>query len=79
MTALANEAPACSKKVCDRASDIDAVYCYGFGYRATSGTDVYADRLLTQVLDASNTTAQFGDHWNRRASRELGPTKNFNA
>jgi 3-hydroxyacyl-CoA dehydrogenase len=49
-----------------RASDIDAVYCYGFGYpRHVGGPMFYADSIgLPKVLErVQQYRAQFGDYW----------------
>jgi 3-hydroxyacyl-CoA dehydrogenase len=67
MTALANEgARVLEEGYATRASDIDAVYCYGFGYpRHVGGPMFYADSVgLPQVLErVKQYRAQFGDYW----------------
>ncbi len=67
MTALANEgARILEEGYATRASDIDAVYCYGFGFpRHVGGPMFYADSVgLPKVLARVNQyRAQFGDYW----------------
>jgi 3-hydroxyacyl-CoA dehydrogenase len=67
MTALANEgARILEEGFATRASDIDAVYCYGFGYpRHVGGPMFYADTVgLPTVLNrVKQYRAQFGDYW----------------
>jgi 3-hydroxyacyl-CoA dehydrogenase len=67
MTALANEgARVLEEGYATRASDIDAVYCYGFGYpRQVGGPMFYADSVgLPKVLErVKQYRAQFGDYW----------------
>jgi 3-hydroxyacyl-CoA dehydrogenase len=67
MTALANEgARVLEEGYATRASDIDAVYCYGFGYpRHVGGPMFYADSEgLPKVLErVKQYRAQFGDYW----------------
>src|SRR5687767_2831122 len=67
MTALANEgARVLEEGYATRASDIDAVYCYGFGYpRHVGGPMFYADSEgLPKVLErVKKYRAQFGDYW----------------
>jgi 3-hydroxyacyl-CoA dehydrogenase len=67
MTALANEgARVLEEGYATRASDIDAVYCYGFGYpRHVGGPMFYADSEgLPNVLErVKKYRAQFGDYW----------------
>ncbi len=67
MTALANEgARVLEEGYATRASDIDAVYCYGFGYpRHVGGPMFYADSVgLPKVLErVKQYRAQFGDYW----------------
>ncbi len=67
MTALANEgARILEEGYATRASDIDAVYCYGFGFpRHVGGPMFYADSVsLPKVLARVNQyRSQFGDYW----------------
>jgi 3-hydroxyacyl-CoA dehydrogenase len=67
MTALANEgARVLEEGFAQRASDIDVVYCYGFGYpRHRGGPMFYADSVgLPIVLDRVKSYGQrFGDYW----------------
>ena len=67
MTALANEgARVLEEGYATRASDIDAVYCYGFGYpRHVGGPMFYADSvgLPTILARIKEYRAQFGDYW----------------
>src|SRR5687768_2310361 len=67
MTALANEgARVLEEGYATRASDIDAVYCYGFGYtRHVGGPMFYADSVgLPKILErVKQYRAQFGDYW----------------
>ena len=67
MTALANEgARILEEKFATRASDIDAVYCYGFGYpRHVGGPMFYADTvgLPTVLARVKQYRDQFGDYW----------------
>jgi 3-hydroxyacyl-CoA dehydrogenase len=67
MTALANEgARVLEEGFATRASDIDAVYCYGFGYpRHVGGPMFYADSVgLPTVLErVKKYRAEFGDYW----------------
>jgi 3-hydroxyacyl-CoA dehydrogenase len=67
MTALANEgARVLEEGFAQRASDIDVVYCYGFGYpRHRGGPMFYAESVgLPTVLDRVNRyRQQFGDYW----------------
>jgi 3-hydroxyacyl-CoA dehydrogenase len=67
MTALANEgARVLEEGYATRASDIDAVYCYGFGYpRHVGGPMFYADTVgLPTVLErVKEYRAKFGDYW----------------
>jgi 3-hydroxyacyl-CoA dehydrogenase len=67
MTALANEgARVLEEGYATRASDIDAVYCYGFGYpRHVGGPMFYADSvgLPTILARVKEYRAQFGDYW----------------
>jgi len=74
MTALANEgARVLEEGYATRASDIDAVYCYGFGYpRHVGGPMFYADMVgLPKVLErVKQYRAQFGDHWKPAALLE---------
>src|SRR5687768_400204 len=67
MTALANEgARVLEEGYATRASDIDAVYCYGFGYpRHVGGPMFYADSVgLPTVLEKVNEYREkFGDYW----------------
>ena len=67
MTALANEgARVLEEGYATRASDIDAVYCYGFGYpRHVGGPMFYADSvgLPTILSRVKEYREQFGDYW----------------
>ena len=67
MTALANEgARVLEEGYATRASDIDAVYCYGFGYpRHVGGPMFYADSVgLPTILErVKQYRAEFGDYW----------------
>ena len=67
MTALANEgARVLEEGYATRASDIDAVYCYGFGYpRHVGGPMFYADAvgLPTVLARVKQYREQFGDYW----------------
>jgi 3-hydroxyacyl-CoA dehydrogenase len=85
MTALANEgARVLEEGYATRASDIDAVYCYGFGYpRHVGGPMFYADTVgLPTVLErVKQYRAQFGDYWKPAALLEklAAEGKSFNA
>jgi 3-hydroxyacyl-CoA dehydrogenase len=74
MTALANEgARVLEEGYATRASDIDAVYCYGFGYpRHVGGPMFYADTvgLPTVLARVKEYRAQFGDYWKPAALLE---------
>ncbi len=74
MTALANEgARVLEEGFATRASDIDAVYCYGFGYpRHVGGPMFYADAvgLPTVLARVKEYRAQFGDYWKPAALLE---------
>jgi 3-hydroxyacyl-CoA dehydrogenase len=67
MTALANEgARVLEEGYATRASDIDAVYCYGFGYpRHVGGPMFYADSVgLPTILErVKKYRTEFGDYW----------------
>jgi 3-hydroxyacyl-CoA dehydrogenase len=67
MTALANEgARVLEEGYATRASDIDAVYCYGFGYpRHVGGPMFYADSVGLPIILArvKEYREQFGDYW----------------
>jgi 3-hydroxyacyl-CoA dehydrogenase len=67
MTALANEgARVLEDGMAIRASDIDVIYCYGFGYpRYRGGPMFYADTVgLPTVLNRVHEyRRQFGDYW----------------
>jgi 3-hydroxyacyl-CoA dehydrogenase len=67
MTALANEgARIIEEGFATRASDIDAVYCYGFGYpRHKGGPMFYADTvgLPTVLARVKEYREQLGDYW----------------
>jgi 3-hydroxyacyl-CoA dehydrogenase len=67
MTALANEgARVLEEGYATRASDIDAVYCYGFGYpRHVGGPMFYADSVgLPTVLEkVKEYREKFGEYW----------------
>jgi 3-hydroxyacyl-CoA dehydrogenase len=67
MTALANEgARILEEGYATRASDIDVVYAYGFGYpRHVGGPMFYADTvgLPTVLARVSTYREQFGDYW----------------
>jgi 3-hydroxyacyl-CoA dehydrogenase len=66
-TALANEgARVLEDGFAQRASDIDVVYCYGFGFpRHRGGPMFYAETVgLSTVLERVKTyRARFGDYW----------------
>jgi 3-hydroxyacyl-CoA dehydrogenase len=66
-TALANEgARVLEEGYAIRASDIDVIYCYGFGFpRHRGGPMFYADTIgLPTVLDRVNSYRErFGDYW----------------
>jgi 3-hydroxyacyl-CoA dehydrogenase len=74
MTALANEgARVLEEGYATRASDIDAVYCYGFGYpRHVGGPMFYADTvgLPTVLANVKAYREQFGDYWKPAALLE---------
>ena len=74
MTALANEgARVLEEGYATRASDIDAVYCYGFGYpRHVGGPMFYADAVGLPVVLArvKQYREQFGDYWKPAALLE---------
>jgi 3-hydroxyacyl-CoA dehydrogenase len=74
MTALANEgARVLEEGYATRASDIDAVYCYGFGYpRHVGGPMFYADSVgLPTVLEkVKEYREKFGDYWKPAALLE---------
>ena len=67
MTALANEgARVLEEGYATRASDIDAVYCYGFGFpRHVGGPMFYADAvgLPTVLARVKQYRDTFGDYW----------------
>ena len=67
MTALANEgARVLDEKYATRASDIDVIHCYGFGFpRYRGGPMFYADTvgLPTILARVQNYRARFGDYW----------------
>jgi 3-hydroxyacyl-CoA dehydrogenase len=67
MTALANEgARILEEGYATRASDIDVVYAYGFGYpRHVGGPMFYADTvgLPTVLANVKKYREQFGDYW----------------
>jgi 3-hydroxyacyl-CoA dehydrogenase len=67
MTALANEgAQVLDEGFAIRASDIDVIYCHGFGYpRHRGGPMFYADTIgLPTVLSrVRQYREQMGDHW----------------
>ena len=67
MTALANEgASIIEEGYATRASDIDAVYCYGFGYpRHKGGPMFYADTvgLPTVLARVNEYRERCGDYW----------------
>jgi 3-hydroxyacyl-CoA dehydrogenase len=67
MTALANEgARVLEEGYATRASDIDAVYCYGFGFpRHVGGPMFYADAvgLPTVLARVKQYRETFGDYW----------------
>jgi 3-hydroxyacyl-CoA dehydrogenase len=85
MTALANEgARVLEEGFATRASDIDAVYCYGFGYpRHVGGPMFYADSvgLPTVLARVKQYREQFGDYWKPAALLEklAAEGKTFNA
>jgi 3-hydroxyacyl-CoA dehydrogenase len=74
MTALANEgARVLEEGYATRASDIDAVYCYGFGYpRHVGGPMFYADAvgLPTVLARVKQYRDSFGDYWKPAALLE---------
>jgi 3-hydroxyacyl-CoA dehydrogenase len=74
MTALANEgARVLEEGHATRASDIDAVYCYGFGYpRHVGGPMFYADAvgLPTVLARVRQYRDTFGDYWKPAALLE---------
>jgi 3-hydroxyacyl-CoA dehydrogenase len=67
MTALANEgAKVLEEGFAQRASDIDVIYCYGFGFpRYRGGPMFYADTVgLPAILERVKAyRARFGDYW----------------
>ncbi len=85
MTALANEgARVLEEGYATRASDIDAVYCYGFGYpRHVGGPMFYADSvgLPTVLARVKEYRETFGDHWKPAPLLEklVAEGKGFNA
>ena len=85
MTALANEgARVLEEGYATRASDIDAVYCYGFGYpRHVGGPMFYADSvgLPTILSRVKEYREQFGDYWKPAPLLEklVAEGKGFNA
>ncbi|MDP3716987.1 MAG: 3-hydroxyacyl-CoA dehydrogenase NAD-binding domain-containing protein [Acidobacteriota bacterium] len=74
MTALANEgARILEEGYATRASDIDAVYCYGFGYpRHVGGPMFYADTvgLPTVLARVKEYRERCGDYWRPAALLE---------
>ena len=74
LTALANEgARVLEEGYATRASDIDAVYCYGFGFpRHVGGPMFYADTvgLPTVLARVREYREQFGDYWKPAALLE---------
>jgi 3-hydroxyacyl-CoA dehydrogenase len=66
-TALANEGARVVGEGCAlRASDVDVIYCYGFGFpRHRGGPMFYADTVGLPVILArlKEYRAQMGDHW----------------
>ena len=66
-TALANEgARVLEEGYATRASDIDVIYCYGFGFpRHRGGPMFYADTvgLPTVLARVDEYRTQFGDYW----------------
>jgi 3-hydroxyacyl-CoA dehydrogenase len=85
MTALANEgARVLEEGYATRASDIDAVYCYGFGFpRHVGGPMFYADAvgLPTVLARVKEYREQFGDYWQPAPLLEklVAEGKGFNA
>jgi 3-hydroxyacyl-CoA dehydrogenase len=85
MTALANEgARVLEEGYATRASDIDAVYCYGFGFpRHVGGPMFYADAvgLPTVLARVKQYRDTFGDYWQPSALLEklAAEGKTFNA
>src|SRR5688572_11416645 len=85
MTALANEgARVLEEGYATRASDIDAVYCYGFGYpRHVGGPMFYADSvgLPTVLARVKQYRETFGDYWKPAALLEklAAEGKTFNS
>ena len=73
-TALANEgARVLEEGFATRASDIDVVYVYGFGFpRQTGGPMFYADTvgLPTVLARVKQYRARFGDYWEPAALLE---------
>src|SRR6266446_3853644 len=67
MVALANEgARVLEEHYATRASDIDVIYCYGFGYpRHRGGPMFYAETvgLATVLARVHEYRARFGDYW----------------
>ena len=74
MTALANEgARILEEGYATRASDIDAVYCYGFGFpRHVGGPMFYADTvgLPTVLARIKDYHERSGDYWRPSALLE---------
>ena len=74
MTALANEgARILEEGYATRASDIDAVYCHGFGYpRHVGGPMFHADTvgLPTVLARVTDYRERFGDYWRPAALLE---------
>jgi 3-hydroxyacyl-CoA dehydrogenase len=74
MTALANEgARVLEEGYATRASDIDVVYCHGFGYpRHVGGPMFYADTvgLPTVLARVKEYRERFGDYWKPAALLE---------
>jgi 3-hydroxyacyl-CoA dehydrogenase len=66
-TALANEgARVLDERIAQRASDIDVIYAYGFGFpRHRGGPMFYADTigLPTVLARVREYRARFGDYW----------------
>jgi len=67
MTAMANEgARVLDEGLATRASDIDVIYCHGYGYpRYRGGPMFYADTIGLNVIvqRIDDYRARFGDHW----------------
>ena len=82
-TALANEgAQVLEEGYAIRASDIDVIYCHGFGFpRHSGGPMFYADTigLPTVLARVQQYREQFGDYWkpSPRLERLVAEGKGF--